>query len=102
MTDVEEAIHAEAKMIEEAIEYVKANLKWCSLKDGYLKMAKDYMNSLIVKKQEMMLSKDVKKMSNREKKEMVRSLEKYGYVYTNENDFYIKELKNYVEKSNEI
>ena len=50
----------------------------------------------------MMLSKDVKKMSNREKKEMVRSLEKYGYVYTNENDFYIKELKNYVEKSNEI
>lgn len=101
MTDVEEAIHAEAKMIEEAIEYVKANLKWWNVKDGYLKMAKDYMNSLI-KKQKMMLSKDVKKMSNREKKEMVRRLEKYGYVYTKENDFYIRELKNYVEKSNEI
>lgn len=100
-TDVEEEIHAEAKMIEEAIEYVKANLKWWNLKDGYLKMAKDYMNSLI-KKQEMMLSKDVKKMSNREKKEMVRSLEKYGYVYVKENDFYIIELKDYVEKSNEI
>lgn len=53
----------------------------------------------------MMLGKDVKKMSNRGKKEMVRSLEKYGYVYIKENDFYnfyIRELKSYVEKSNEI
>ena len=99
-TEVEEAIQAEAKMVEEAIEYVIANLKWLNLKDSYLKMAKDYIFKLI-SKQEMILSKDVKQMPNKDKKELVRRLEKYGYVYTKENDFYISELKKYVEMSNE-
>lgn len=99
-TDVEEAIQAEAKMVEETIEYVIANLKWLKLKDGYLKMAKDYIFKLI-DRQEMILSKDVKQMPNKDKKELVRRLEKYGYVYTKEDDFYISELKKYVEMSNE-
>jgi hypothetical protein len=99
-TDVEEAIQAEAKMVEETIEYVIANLKWLKLKDGYLKMAKDYIFRLI-DRQEMILSKDVKQLPNKAKKELVRRLEKYGYVYTKENDFYIRELKKFVEMSNE-
>lgn len=99
-TEVEEAIQAEAKMVEEAIEYVIANLKWLNLKDGYLKMTKDYIFKLI-DRQEMILGKDVKQMPNKDKKELVRKLEKYGYVYTKENDFYIRELKKYVEMSNE-
>lgn len=99
-TEVEEAIQAESKMVEETIEYVIANLKWLKLKDGYLKMAKDYIFRLI-DRQEMILSKDVKKLPNKAKKELVRRLEKYGYVYTKENDFYIRELKKFVEMSNE-
>lgn len=99
-TDVEEAIQAEAKMIEENIEYVKANLEWWNLEYGALKLVKHYM-SILIDRQEIMLSKDVEQMPNKDKKELVRSLEKYGYVYTKKDNFYISELKKYVEMSNE-
>ena len=99
-TDVEEAISVEAKMIEENIEYVKANLKWWNLEYGALKLVKDYM-SILIEKQEMLLNKDVKQMPNKRKKELVYKLEKYGYVYVKENDFYIRKLKKFVKKSNE-
>lgn len=99
-TKVEEAIQAEAKMIEEFIEYVKSNLKWWNIKDYSFYFVKDYMNRL-TKKQEMILSKDIKQMPNKDKKELVRRLERCGYVYTEENDFYILTLKEYVKKSNE-
>lgn len=99
-TDVEEAISVEAKMIEENIEYVKANLEWWNLEYGALKLVKHYM-SILIDRQEMILSKDVKQMDNKRKKELVYKLEKYGYVYVKENDFYIRELKKFVKKSNE-
>lgn len=99
-TDVEEAISVEAKMIEENIEYVKANLEWWNLEYGALKLVKHYM-SILIEKQEMLLRKDVKQMDNKRKKELVYKLEKYGYVYVKENDFYIRELKKFVKESNE-
>ena len=99
-TDVEEAIQAEAKMVEENIEYVKANLEWWNLEYGALKLVKDYM-SILIDKKEMLLNKDVKQMPNKRKKELVYNLEKYGYVYVKENEFYIRELKKFVKKSNE-
>lgn len=99
-TDVEEAISVEAKMIEENIEYIKANLEWWNLEYGALKLVKHYM-SILIEKEEMLLRKDVKQMENKRKKELVYKLEKYGYVYVKENDFYIRELKNFVKKSNE-
>lgn len=99
-TDVEEAISVEAKMVEEAIEYVKANLEWWNLEYGALKLVKHYM-SILMEKQEMLLRKDVKQMDNKRKKELVYKLEKYGYVYVKENEFYIRELKKFVKKSNE-
>lgn len=99
-TDVEEAISVEAKMIEEDIEYVKENLEWWSLEYGALKLVKHYM-SILIEKQEMLSRKDVKQMDNKGKKELVYKLEKYGYVYVKENNFYIRELKKFVKKSNE-
>lgn len=100
-TDVEEAISVEAKMIEESIEYVKANLEWWNLEYGALKLVKHYM-SILIEKQEMLLRKDVKQMDNKRKKELVYKLEKYGYVYVKENEFYIRELKKFVKESNEV
>lgn len=99
-TDVEEAISVEAKMLEEVIEYVKLNLKWWNLKDYSFYFVKDYMNRLIEKK-EMMISKDIHQMDNKRKKELVYKLEKDGYVYVNEDNYYIRILKEHVKKSNE-
>ena len=99
-TEVEEAISKEAKIIGEFIEYVKYNLKWWNITDYDFYLAKDFMKRLVEKK-EMMLSKDIQQMDNRRKKELVYNLEENGYVYANEDDFYIRKLKEYVEKSNE-
>lgn len=98
MDEVETRILEEAEMIEATVEYAKENLKWWNLKDYYLKEAKEYIKRLM-EKHDRMLEEDLEKMDNRRKKEMVQRLEKYGYVYVKEDDFYITQLKKFVEES---
>lgn len=98
MDEVETRILEEAEMIEATVEYAKENLKWWNLRDYYLKEAKEYIKRLM-EKHDRMLEEDLEKMDNRRKKEMVQRLEKYGYVYVKEDDFYITQLKKFIEES---
>lgn len=98
MDEVETTKRLEAKMIEATVEYAKENLKWWNLRDYYLKQAKEYVKRLM-EKHDKMLEEDLEKMDNRRKKEMIQRLEKYGYVYVKEDDFYITQLKKFVEES---
>lgn len=101
MDEVETRILEEAEMIEAVIEYTKENLKWWNLRDYYLKEAKEYIKRLM-EKHDRMLEEDLEKMDNRRKKEMVQRLEKYGYVHAKEDDFYITQLKEFVEESQAV
>lgn len=101
MDEVETRIIKEAEMIEAVIEYTKENLKWWNLRDYYLKEAKEYIKRLM-EKHGRMLEEDLEKMDNRRKKEMVQRLEKYGYVHAKEDDFYITQLKKFVEESQAV
>lgn len=100
MDEVETTKRLEAEMIEATVEYAKENLKWWNLRDYYLKEAKEYIKSLM-ERHDRMLEEDLEKMDNRRKKEMVQRLEKYGYVYVKEDDFFITQLKEFVEESQE-
>lgn len=97
MEQVERRLLDEVRFVHEVISDVKANLKWWELSKYELDSARGYMKSLIETK-ERINDIDIDSLSRKAKKQMCESLEKYGYVKIKETNFYIKELKEFIQK----
>lgn len=91
MTPVVERMGTEIKIIDKALDEVKANLKWWELPDYKLRRAKYYIDCL-TKDRKYLKEKDVINITRREKKSL-REYVDNGYIRIKEDNFYIRELK---------
>lgn len=101
MSDVLEQLRAEYRDGQNFAEDVKTGLKWWNLSDYELKYAKMYftgLNNSLNRICRLLEEIENGTMVRKQKKSLIESLEKYGYVVIRENDFYIRELKEYMAK----
>lgn len=97
MCDVENRITYEIEMAEEVIENFKKNFKWYEANAYELKNLLGYMKSL-EKNVKRMKEKDFSSMSKYEKRRKNEMLNSCGYVEIKEDSFYIRELKEALNK----
>jgi hypothetical protein len=96
-TMVELALVAEVEMAEKAIEDFKANFDWFNSDSYITKHYIDYAKSL-QRMVDGIKKLDFTKLGRREKVEFIERFEKYGYVKISENDFYMSQLKEAMNK----
>lgn len=96
-TWVELALTAEIEVAEKAIEDFKANYDWFNANSHTTMRYIDYAKSL-QRMIEGVKNLDIDSLGRREKMEFVERLEKYGYVKIAENDFYMSQLREAINK----
>jgi hypothetical protein len=94
---VELALVAEVEMAEKAIEDFKANFDWFNSESYVTKRYIDYAKSL-QRMVDGIKKLDFNTLGRREKVEFIERYEKYGYVKISENDFYMSQLKEAMNK----
>lgn len=97
MSDVENRVAYEIEMAEEVVENFKKNYKWYEANEYELRNLVRYLKSLeeMIKRAK---SRDFSSMSKYEKRRKNEMLNSYGYVEIKENDFYIRELTEAINK----
>ncbi len=91
-------LQVEIDLVDNAIEGAK-NINWWKMSDYELRSAKRYIESL-QRTRDRIWNMKIGDLSVREKRDMLQRLEKYGYVVVEEDDIYIRELKELEEKYN--
>lgn len=98
---IEEKLNKEIKMAENVVEFVKTSLKWWELSDYELKNVSCYMKSTL-NKIERMKNIDFENIDKSSLRRMKEHLNEYGYVKLRKDDFYLREMYNYCNKSNQL
>ena len=101
MTKVKETLAKEIKRDEAALNEFKENFKWWNVKEYELKRLADYTRSedRNIKAAKITLA-NIDNLERRQKKELLESLENYGYVKLQSNGFYLREMKEALDKQN--
>lgn len=98
MTEIARKAKDETIALEKFIGRVQTSLKWWKLREYDLKSAGRYMEALI-KKLDQFKTIDFNSLSRVDKMKYVETLKDLGYVYIDPNDFYIRQLKEYIAKT---
>lgn len=100
-TKAEERIAEEIYMVKGLICDVKKDLEWWNLREYDLKRAADMLR-YEERELKQLQSMDFSTMEIREKRKIVQGVEEYGYVKFRMDDFYSKELREMIVKSQEV
>lgn len=95
---IEEQLNKEIKMAENVIDFVKTHLKWWELSDYELKSVSRYMKKTLSDIEEIK-NIDFEKIDKFSLRRMRESLNDYGYIKIRKDDFYLREMYNYCNKS---
>lgn len=98
---IKEQLNKEIKMAENVVEFVKTSLKWWELKDYELKNVSHFMKSTL-NKIERMKNIDFENIDKTSLRHMRERLDEYGYVELRKDDFYLREMYDYCNKSNQL
>lgn len=98
MTEIARKAKDETIALEKFIGRVQTSLKWWKLREYDLKSAGRYMEALI-KKLDQFKTIDFNGLSRVDKMKYVETLKDHGYVYIDPNDFYVRQLKEYIAKT---
>lgn len=98
MTEITRKAKNEVIALEKFIGRVQTSLKWWKLREYDLKCAGRYMEALI-KKLDGFKTIDFNGLSRVDKMKYVETLKDHGYVYINPNDFYVRQLEQYIAEA---
>lgn len=96
VTPIVEEIYKEVAMAEEVIAEFKANYKWWEANEWALKSMKDYLADAIRRNERARRRAEdyeANLVSVSQTRYDLRMLNKYGYVFFNEGDFYMNEMR---------
>lgn len=98
---IEEQLNKEIKMAENVIGFVQTHIKWWKLNIYELKNVSLFMRRTL-KEIEEMKNIDFENIDKFSLRRMRESLNEYGYIKIKEDDFYLKEMYDYCNKSNQL